>query len=193
MTRELFILRSSPSPWGDYGRVLRHGMTAHAPPDSHARLTLERTGPFVPPITFPGISDIVVTDALRRDLEQAKLALPGFREVVKKRIVKLRWEEWDLSADEPERYPAGGEPESYVLGRKHNPLVAAQLGDLWELLVVEKPGLQLSERCVDRSIYAGETIVRASRWGCVYIARGLRDWLERHVPEWVTFEPAAFG
>ena len=168
-------------------------MTAHAAPDSGGRLTLERTGPFVPPITFPGISDIIVTDALRRALEEANLDLPGFREVVKMRIVKLSWEDWDLSADEPERYPAGGEPEAYVLGTKHDPQVSTGLGDLWELLVVEKPGLQLPGRRVDKNLYAGETIVRASRWGCVYVAQVLRDWLEDHVSDWVSFEPATFA
>jgi hypothetical protein len=168
-------------------------MTAHGAADSGGRLVLERTGPFIPPITFPGIADIIVTDALRRALEQTSLDLPGFREVVKGRIVRLNWEDWDLGADEPELYPAGGEPEAYVLGREHNPQIAAELGDLWELLAVEKPGLQLADRRVDRTLYAGENIVRESRWGCVYVSRQLRAWLSDHVPDLVSFTPARFA
>ena len=49
-----------PGDWGDYGEMLQHGMTAHL----HRRegmLSLERTGPYIPPITFPGLGDIILT------------------------------------------------------------------------------------------------------------------------------------
>src|SRR5262249_14925382 len=58
------VLRPAETPWGDYGDILFHGMTAHL--DRHDEmLQLERTGPYMPPITFPGIGDIVVTDAFK--------------------------------------------------------------------------------------------------------------------------------
>jgi hypothetical protein len=67
------ILERPESPWGDYGDILRHGMTSHLGPASDGLAQLERTGPFVPLISFPGF-DIVVTDGFR-----TKLAESGFK------------------------------------------------------------------------------------------------------------------
>jgi hypothetical protein len=55
---QIYILREAGAPWGDYGNILVHGMSAHAGRSMDGRIRLERTGPFVPPITFPGIGDI---------------------------------------------------------------------------------------------------------------------------------------
>jgi hypothetical protein len=48
------------TPWGDYGNILQHGMTAHLGRVG-GLLSLERTGPYMPPITFPGAGDVVLT------------------------------------------------------------------------------------------------------------------------------------
>lgn len=190
MDLDVYILRASPSPWGDYGSILRHGMCAHADRDELGRLPLERTGPFVPPITFPGISDVVITGDLKRELEAASLGVVTFVPVWKKRIVKLAWHEWDETAAEPASYPAGGEPENYVLGRRHDAELAEAIGDLWEVCMPEKLGLQLPERRLDPNLYAGEPLVRASRWGCLFVSLSLKQWLESHVGDWVQLERA---
>jgi hypothetical protein len=98
-------------------------MTSHSSRDGD-KLRLERTGPFIPPISFPGISDVLVTDSIRGELDVAGLSGFSFREVVKHRIVRLDWHNWDKDAHEPVSYPAGGEPENYILGCKHSPEVA---------------------------------------------------------------------
>jgi hypothetical protein len=82
-------------PWGDYGDILLSGMTAHQPRTRTGLLRLERTGPFVPPITLAGLGDLLVTEEFRAGLEQSSLAGPGFRPVEKTRIVHLEWERWD--------------------------------------------------------------------------------------------------
>ena len=48
------VLRGSEPPWGDYGDVLVNGMSSGGR-DDDGFIKLERTGPFIPPITFPGI------------------------------------------------------------------------------------------------------------------------------------------
>jgi hypothetical protein len=53
--------RNAPAPWGDYGDMLVSGDDRR--PRGRGRLPLLRVGPFVPPITITGISDLLVTDA----------------------------------------------------------------------------------------------------------------------------------
>jgi hypothetical protein len=166
-------------------------MTSYDRTPADGRLVLRRTGPFVPPITFPGLSDIVVTDPCRRSLESAPLGLVGFKPVHLERVVRLDWQAWDQEAAEPKLYPAGGEPEAYILGRKHDPEVAQSIGTLWELDMPEIPGLQLENLRVNGALYGGEPVVRARRGGCVYVSAQARDWLAEHLAEWVSFRDAA--
>jgi hypothetical protein len=64
-------------------------MTAHQERIRDGLLQLERTGPFVPPVTLTGLEDLLVTDAFRSRLEHSPLAGTGFRPVQKTRIVRL--------------------------------------------------------------------------------------------------------
>jgi|SRR4029077_5312918 hypothetical protein len=90
--------------WDDYGDMLQHGMTAHSAREE-GLLSLERTGPFISPITLPGIGDLVLTSSARNLLESSNLTGFSFRPVLKKLIVDLRWQNWDLTAEEPPIYP----------------------------------------------------------------------------------------
>jgi hypothetical protein len=86
---------------------------------------------------------VIVTDDFRRRLLASNLKGIGFRPTVLKRIVQLDWRSWDLQAEEPPKYPAGGEPENYILGRKHNPRIASEVGPLWEVVIdalLDDPG-----------------------------------------------------
>jgi hypothetical protein len=122
------IPKSCGHPWGDYYDILLNGMSCHLD-RTEGLIQLERTGPFVPPISFPGISDIVVTDAFRRQLEASGLSGLRFQPVIKRRIVRLDWHLWDSGVEEPAEYPADGEPESYILERSHSASTANQIGD----------------------------------------------------------------
>jgi hypothetical protein len=133
-SRHWYRLCGVRPPWGDYGDILLSGMTTHQPRTQDGLLQLERTGPFVPPITLPGCEDPVVTDAFRARLEHSPLAGLGFRPVRKARIVRLEWERWDQASSDPAHYPAGGEPEAYIPGRPHDSGLAAQIGQLWEVV-----------------------------------------------------------
>lgn len=68
---QIVLWREKQAPWGDYGRLLRNGMSAHLP-RQEGMIQLERTGPFIPPISFAGVGDIIVTDEIRVRLEAAK-------------------------------------------------------------------------------------------------------------------------
>jgi hypothetical protein len=124
-------------PWGDDGDMLLSGMTAHLDRED-GLLQLERTGPLVPPIAITGIdatgySQIVVTEEFKSLLETTDLCGARFLPVIKRHIVRLDWQLWDQTADEPAEYPDSGEPEDYILARPHDQAVADQMGALWEL------------------------------------------------------------
>lgn len=124
------------APWGDYGRILTHGMSTHSDSEDGS-LSLERTGPFIPPITLPGPGDIVVTSVIRTELERQALTGFSFRSVKKMRIPKLDWSGWDVNQNLPPVLPPSGEPEDYVLGRPHDSSAAIELGELSHLVPVE--------------------------------------------------------
>ncbi len=79
-------------------------------------MQLKRSGPYIPPITFPGLRGFVLTSDAKLKLESSGLSGYTFKPVDKKLIVELRWEDWDLNASEPASYPDTGEPEDYILG-----------------------------------------------------------------------------
>jgi hypothetical protein len=112
-------------------------MTRHQPRTPEGLLQLERTGPFVPPITLASASagDLLVTGAFRAELARSPLTGLEFRPAEKTHIVRLEWERWDLTAEDPPAYPQGGEPESYILDRQHDPGLAAQIGPIWETVL----------------------------------------------------------
>src|SRR5262245_28569859 len=103
--------------WGDCGDILMHGFQADGESE---QMRLMRTGPFIPPITFPPLS-CVVTDKLRGSMLSSGLTGLDFVPVIKHKIVKLNWEEWDRTIEpEPWQLPER-EPEDYILRRRHAP------------------------------------------------------------------------
>lgn len=174
--RRWYRLDRAEPPWGDYGDILLAGMTRHQPRTREGLLQLERTGPFVPPITLAGPGDLLVTNAFRAELERSPLAGPGFRPVEKTRIVRLEWEYWDQSAGNPLEYPEGGEPEDYILSRPHDPELAAQIGPLWEVVL---PGTgERAEADLVRDLPATLHI---------YASQRAKGWLQQHAGDWLSF------
>ncbi len=186
---DVFVLTSNPPPWGDFGKILIHGMTANSP-RSNGLLCLERTGPYVPPITFPSVSDIVVTDAFRQALEPQGFTGFEWRPVIKKHIVPFAWEHWDRAALEPEVYPHDGGPEDYVLSGEHSPGMADAMGELWEIALPDITGLQGDRGSINLSAYDGQDICRVNRWGRLFVSARFAAWLERHFAQWISLHPA---
>src|SRR5207244_13470228 len=129
-----------------------------------------------------GLSDLVVTDDFRSKLAASRLRGFSFAEVWKKRIAKLDWRSWDLSAAEPQRYPAGGEPGNYVLGRKHDEKLADEIGAIWEVVI---------ERTIDNPTDADIVRTAATPLSRVLVSDRGRTWLEEEGAGWLGFEPGA--
>jgi hypothetical protein len=186
-TQQFYRLKRSEPPWGDYGDILFHGMAARA---KQGELELERTGPFMPPITQPG-SYVIVTTAFLQQLGES--GLKGFEAgpVTKKRIPMLDWRAWAPFGTQEMKYPAGGEPENYLLRRKHAPEAADALGELWELRF--RPAIDISREGgyhLVLSSWDGSDFVvgREERPIYNYVSARARDWLMQNAPEWVAFE-----
>ena len=191
METEFFRAYARPEAWGDYGDLLQHGMTAHLP-RTDGRLSLERTGPYIQPVTLPGVGSMVLTNAARLQLETSGLTGFSFRPIEKKLIVDLPWHTWDLSAEEPPEYPESGEPEDYILGKPHSPAVANSMGDLWEVVVpvnviVVRPTPIVSsyeDLYVDRLTWDGSDLVRGTGFGSILFSKRAKDW---SVEQWGSY------
>jgi hypothetical protein len=184
-----------PGDWGDYGDILEHGMGGHLP-ELDGRMQLERTGPYVAPITFPGLRGFVLTSEARSLVDSSGLTGYTLRPVDKKLIVDLRWEEWDLSAPEPASFPETGEPEDYVLGQPHSPEAAERLGDLWEVVVPptvrvirSRPIVEsCKELTIDSATWNGADIFASRDVGYTFFTERARKWFIGVFGEYVDFE-----
>lgn len=194
----IYEIEASEPPWGDYGHILVAGMTAHLS-RHQGLLQLERTGPFAPPISFPGVSDIIVTDDFRRKYERSGLTGLDFLPVIKRHIVHLEWDQWDLAAEEPAEYPDSGEPEDYILERPFCAETAGSMGDLWE--VVPREAAQIERDVPDTRSFHVDLYVVLSTWDGTdwfrgvgyrgnYLSERAKAWLHEVAPGWVDFTPA---
>ncbi len=196
--QEIYIINpNTPVLWGDYGGILAHGMAER---NSDGQLELERTGPFIPPISFPGFT-IVVTDGFKQKLEHSRLKGLSFRPAVKKRIVHLDWEKWDWKAADPVEYPDSGEPEDYILETPHSSEVAEKLGVLWELAIEQQAEIvrvKTGPRILDEEIWLrldgwdGRDWFKARGVLHVYVSKEAKSWLEAEpeILQWVRFSQA---
>lgn len=195
MTAQIFRLEAPDMPWGDYGSILEHGMSCHLGRNPEGVLRLERTGPYIPPISFPGPGVVVVTATLRELLDASGLTGFTYAPVQKARIVRLDWHLWDRSAKEPAEYPENGEPEEYILDRKHCRETAAALGELWELRLAQ--GASEIRRgdaiLVSESSWTGLDLFRGTKTRYEYVSARARAWLEQHVSAHVRFVDVALA
>jgi hypothetical protein len=189
---KFFRIQKTIGNWGDYSDILLHGMASR---DSETGLlNLERTGPFVPPISFPTLESFSVTDSLRSEIERSLLSGITFRPITKKRIVNLNWQDWNLQAEEPEFYPKSGEPEDYILRRKHSPQVACQMPELWEAVIQEGAHVKRVEKkrrlelFLLRDSWNGADIFRSPEVLYIFMTPKGKSWFELHVPEYMAFE-----
>ncbi len=189
-----FFRVNGPELWGDYGRLLAGGIARRGASES-APFNLFRTGPFIPPISFP-FRHVVVSQDFRIKIENAGLFSFTYQQVVKKHIAKLHWERWDLSADEPKKYPRGGEPEGYILNRWHSRSTAKKMGDIWELVLEHGAdtatkkidGERRKRVMVNPSSWDGQHFFQSKTQGWKIVSAEGADWLRRNCPEWVTLD-----
>lgn len=195
MDQAFYILNRVRDPWGDYGDMLTHGMAGRA---GDGVLELERTGPFIPPISQPGMPGIVVTDEFRIRVEESSLTGIAFQPVRKTRIVNVPWHDGSRGASAPLHYPKGGEPENYILRLPHHRTVSEQIGTLWELV---PRNVCFTTRATSIARGSNDITLVTQDWdgSDIFLAEGVlyhyvtgkaRDWLIANSRQFVDFKLA---
>lgn len=184
---KIYRLVQAELPWGDYGDILAHGMAS--PTSAGDALELERTGPFIPPISIPSWDYVVVTASLLAKLQESGLTGFDVCPVIKKKVTKVDWRAWEPYGSEEMKYPAGNEPENYIVRRKHSPEAASALGELWYLRF--QSGIRLGpNRYLNGPTWTGQDffVVEGERGTPNLVSEAAKDWLIKVVPEWVEFD-----
>jgi hypothetical protein len=124
---KIFRLMEAPGGWGDYSSVLWGGLVRKG---SDGGLSLERVGPFVPPIgeAYPVW---YVVEQLRDVLIEAGVETSLFTVLPVSKCVRLDWHLWrggegfplavGATPIPPPIVPEGGEPEGFVLNGRSGP------------------------------------------------------------------------
>ncbi len=173
--------------WGDYGDILVSGDSDYRDGFRKGPLQLYRTAPFIPSISFPGIGSIVVTDKFKILLKNSGLTGYTFKKVIKKHIVQLEWEKWDSKTEDPPIFPKSGEPEDYIEERPHDPKLAQQFGDLWELCINDGIDVKRGKDSITllRNTWDGHDIFYARSTLIIYLSEKGKNWFVDNVSDWV--------
>jgi hypothetical protein len=185
--------------WAHFGYLLVNGMLYETGKKKDL-VHLGRTGPYVPPITQPWDSNVVIlTDICRRSLESSALGQFDFRPVVKYHIARYDWHVWDRHAPEPLEYPQSRQAGDYILSREHSAETAEEMGDLWEIVLPQAKVVAEQVVWVETEPLQALT-VRKSSWDGTHLFWGKfgrqlsfmvsdegKAWLQRVAGEWLVF------
>jgi hypothetical protein len=186
---DLFRLLPVEAPWGDYGSILMHGLSTRLD-RLRGLIQLERTGPTIAPITIPNDNDLIVTQGFQLALQQSGLTGLAFQPVIKRHIVDLDWEEWDITSGEPEELPDDGIAANYILRRPHETRAADELGILHELVLSTGIAAWIDDNDVlhvKPETWNGTDFFHATEFRIPCVSAKARAWLEHHAGDYVEF------
>ncbi|AZA98269.1 hypothetical protein EG359_01025 [Chryseobacterium joostei] len=180
-------------PWGDYGNTLFTGF-AYPDENNDEIIYIERAGPFVPAI-YKKWDMILVSESTRQKLEKSDLKGIQFINTTFKKIVDIDWQNWDLEAEKPRIYPAGGEPENYIFTRKHNAEIAKKMEAIWCLKLDKETLIGRKQRNVSgrnelfiiENAWTGNDIFISKSAGHIYLTEKAKKWFEENLPECIMF------
>ncbi len=197
----IYILKNKEMPWESYGEVLWQGIYHFD--KKKKEHCLSRTAPFCPGICRSQYDRehpvIIVREYVKEVMEKCFSDL-NFAKIYKERIVKLDWQTWDLSADEPKIYPSGDmDAEEYITRRKHHEVLSQALGNLYAL-VPEKEGYayydekEHMEKLVRSTLSAKDIfVVDSLKNREIYVSEKMKLFLESQFLSEIYFEPAILG
>lgn len=177
--------------WGDYGSTLCNGMLRTG---EGGEQRLDRTGPFVPPISFPPYSGVVVvTSEARQKLEASGMSGVGeFRPLRLGKIAFVDWQKWDTSGElGGDLLPFNGEPEEYILHNPHDAETAAGIEPLWTWHPLRIGSVSRLEGAMQlEGIMGRHDVFRldAAGWNDIIVSENGMRCVRDLLGDWVTFD-----
>jgi hypothetical protein len=184
--------------WKGYANTVIQGMSLRRSDVGVFRLA--RTGPFVPPITFPGPGDVILTEAIRRQVDEQGWHGLAFEPVELARVVELAWHLWDPSEDPPENIRC--EPNQLLLeGRPHAPELVQEIGRLWRLNptfwgtsvakeVARRPVRYETFLIADAGLKMPDVFQTQEKTAHIFVSERVAEWCNKHLGEWVELQVA---
>ncbi|MHC9538068.1 MAG: hypothetical protein AB9903_00965 [Vulcanimicrobiota bacterium] len=113
----------------------------------------------------------------------------------------MDWHKWNRELDDPPAFPSTGEPEDYILKRRHNPKLAEEIGPVWELVVSKKGRIEKRKKVNPNSWFDIDIYLIAESWPGVdffraedvlylFITLRAKKWLEENAGDWLSFPKA---
>jgi len=182
------------SPWGSMGNILIHGFLW----DEHFPDVYElvRTGPFVPPISFPS-GYCAITDAVKEELKTMGFSGVELSELPLGKVVESDWHlrdrtqdfDYSLVSDDDEI----SESEDLILVPEHCPDMAKGMPKMWLLRGVqvhfewESYSDDLKTLSWTQSELNGWDFCSPSD-SIVFVSQRAKAWLQDRYGTWVEFE-----
>ncbi|RWW91786.1 hypothetical protein [Flavobacterium cerinum] len=180
-----YIIKNKQMPWGDYGNVLAYGFISK---NATGDIIIERIGPMIPAIYLYN-KYIAVVDGLKNTIESSSLKGYVFKQAKKEKIVKLEWEGWDANEKIHDK-PKSGEPEDFILKRKHDPELAEKLPGIWVMILNTTSAGQIdlskknvgdySHISIDLTDWDGSDLFRTPQLGHLFCTEKAKEVLEKY-------------
>lgn len=180
-----YHLTYAEMPWDNYGELLLTGLTNRFPRED-GQLQYERTGPYQPDLIISDYQHLLITNTIKVLMEHSGLKGIQFQKVKKHHIAKLHWEDWNMSAEFPEIMHSAQNTQHYFLTLPHQPEIASQMEETWEVVVKE------SGIFIDSYTYQpgeeGYDIMRAGSSDWFIVTEKAKEWIAQNCYKWVVFE-----
>jgi hypothetical protein len=199
--QSIYRIKEIDTEWGSFGSVLISGFLgfddADEDEDDYVERDFEllRTGPFVPPIFFPGGS-CMVDETTKEELLEPGFQGLHFTPVKVGKMVRCDWHLWDRTKDfDYDKFPDIEIycPEDLIKRSKSDADLLSSAGTYWKLKggVAQFEWIELSDSG-DTLSWSKSTINELDFFTpsdtLVYVSERVRAWMEPKVSEWVKFE-----
>lgn len=193
----IYILKNKNMPWGSYGEMLWQGIYYFN--KKKKQHCISRTAPFCPKIyrsQYDSQMPVVIAKEDAKNLIENHFTDFYFTEIHKEKIVKIDWQDWDLSADEPAIYPSGDmDAEEYIVRRKHRESLSEEMGKLYAL-IPDKQGYAYydekdnKEKLIESTLSEKDIFVANSLKNQeIYVSEKMKSFLESNFQNEIYFEP----
>ena len=202
--QEIYRIDQIDTEWGSYSSIMVSGFFGHpngraddveTEDDAESNFEILRTGPFVPPITFPG-GDCVIDEVTMMALKQTDFHGYHLTPVKIGKMVNRDWQNWDRTREFDFSNYADVEiycPEDLVLKPKGDESLLSSVGRYWKLdaEVVDfgwAENFDGKERISWSLSSINDNDFSCPSFGLVYVTKRVKTWIDNWCSGWVKYE-----